>query len=320
MYGYSEGDEERRFIMRIDLGCGNRKLPGCIGIDRFPYDAVDIIHDMNEPLPFEDNSVSYIMASHSLQYVHHLQPVLEEIYRVCKHGAIVCIIAPYAHVTAHMTNPHFKQFFNEHSPRYWTQDPHYYVDQEEYLFRQDTSWSLAEAEQEIRMDFRLLHLEFFYFPIYSAYDPLELSLLRQSQLNVAYQIMYQLVVIKEDISPEGLTYLRQRSWEEPEYVNEQRLSFQNEREIEKIYYTEHLSMLGSQDAESSQSEAKQTTPVEPSSPSSSKPNSISVPNARKPARKPKRIQKNKSVPLLRSKKNPIKKRKTNPKKKPGRSP
>ena len=150
--------------MRIDLGCGNRKMPGCIGIDRIPYDGVDIVHDMNEPMPFEDNSISYIMASHSLQYVHHLQPVLEEIYRVCKHGAIVCIIAPYAHVTAHMTNPHFKQFFNEHSPRYWTEDPYYYVDQDEYLFRQNTSWSLAEAAQELKMDFRLLRLEFFITP------------------------------------------------------------------------------------------------------------------------------------------------------------
>ena len=314
------GTKKEGLFMRVDLGCGNQKLLGYIGVDRFSYDAVDIIHDMNEPLPFEDNSVSHIMASHSLQYVHHLQPVLEEIYRVCKHGAIVCIIAPYAHVTAHMANPHFKQFFNEHSPRYWTQDPHYYVDQEEYLFRQHTSWSLSEAEQEIRMDFRLLHLEFFYFPIYSAYDSLELSLLRQSQLNVAYQIMYQLVVIKEEISPEELTYLKQRSWEEPEYVSEQRLSFQNEREIEKIYYTEHLAMLGSQGAESSHTEAKPTIPVEPPSPSSSTPDSISVPNVRKPARKPKRISKNKAVPLLRSKKNPIKKRKLNPKKKkPGSS-
>lgn len=306
--------------MRIDLGCGNHKFPGCIGIDRIPYDGVDIVHDMNEPLPFEDHSVSYIMASHSLQYVHQLQPVLEDIYRVCKHGALVCIIAPYAHVTAHMANPYFKQCFNEHSPRYWTRDPSYHVDQDEYLFHQHhTTWSLAEAEQEIKMDFRLLHLEFFYFPIYSAYDALELSLLRQSQLNVAYQIMYQLVVVKEDISSEELTYLRQRNWEEPEYVSEQRLSFRNECEMEKIYYTEHLAMLGSQDTESSSSGPEQIAPALPPPSYSSKPKSEIVSNSKKTARKSKRKIKNKSIPLPRSKNSTRNKMKGNSKKKPGRS-
>ncbi|CAH0122671.1 MULTISPECIES: hypothetical protein [unclassified Paenibacillus] len=46
-------------------------------------------------------------------------------------------------------------------------------------------------------------MEFFYFtPFRLGYDQFELSLLRQSQFNVAFQIMYQLVVVKQPMSDE----------------------------------------------------------------------------------------------------------------------
>ncbi|UYO03968.1 hypothetical protein K2F33_30740 [Paenibacillus sp. PSB04] len=38
------------------------------------------------------------MASHSLQYVDDLEAVMDEIYRICRHKAVVCIVASYAHV------------------------------------------------------------------------------------------------------------------------------------------------------------------------------------------------------------------------------
>ena len=40
--------------MKLNLGCGNRKLPGYVNIDW--NDEGDVKFDLNEPLPYEDNS------------------------------------------------------------------------------------------------------------------------------------------------------------------------------------------------------------------------------------------------------------------------
>jgi len=81
-------------VVRANLGCGKKKQPSFIGIDRFPLPGVDIVADMNKGLPLADNSVDYLAASHSLEHVDDLTLTMQEIYRVCKHKALVCIVAP----------------------------------------------------------------------------------------------------------------------------------------------------------------------------------------------------------------------------------
>lgn len=229
--------------MRIDLGSGKHKFRDCIGIDRIDYPDTDIVHDFNQKLPLEDNSVEFVMASHSLQYVDNLQPVMEDIYRVCRHKAIVCIVAPYAHVTSHIVNPQYKQLLNEHTPRYWTKHPTMTLDSDEFLFSPQDSWSLQDEESSLNIDFRVLHMEFFYFPPYrfGGYDQLELALLRQSQLNVAFQIKYQLLVVKEPIGDEEIVELNAASWfEEPDYVSVQRSNVIWKEEDEQPYYLDRM--------------------------------------------------------------------------------
>ncbi len=59
---------------------------------------------------------------------------MDEIYRICRHKAVVCIVASYAHVNPHIVNPHYKQLFNERSPRYWTKHTGMMLDNDEFLF------------------------------------------------------------------------------------------------------------------------------------------------------------------------------------------
>lgn len=231
--------------MRIDLGCGKNKFRGCIGIDKTNYPETDIVCDINRRLPLEDHSVDFVMASNSLQYVDDLGAVMEEIYRICRHRAVVCIIAPYAHVTSHMVNPQYKQLFNEHSPRYWTKHKGMTLDNDDFLFSPNDQWSLQDEDSGIHMDFRVLRMEFFYFPPFrSGYDPFELALLRQSQLNVAFQIMYQLLVVKEPISDNDIFMLKNSIWfEEPDYVKAQRMVNSGENVEEEPFHLEYLSPI-----------------------------------------------------------------------------
>ena len=49
--------------MKLNIGCGNKKIEGFTGIDKFDCAAVDIICDVeNAKLPFDDNTVDEIMS------------------------------------------------------------------------------------------------------------------------------------------------------------------------------------------------------------------------------------------------------------------
>ncbi|WP_433787551.1 class I SAM-dependent methyltransferase [Paenibacillus cellulositrophicus] len=227
--------------MRIDLGSGNHKFRDCIGIDRIAYPETDLVWDYNQRLPFEDDSVEFVMASRSLEYVDNLQAVMQELYRVCRHKAMVCIVAPYAHVGAHIVNPEYKQLFNEHSPRYWTSSPDTIIDEDEFMLSKQNTWPLL-TQGQAAMDFRVLRMEFFYFPVYqTGYDPIELSLLRQSQLNVAHQIMFHLLVVKRPISMEELLLASQTMvFEEPDDVKKLREAAKEKEDGEPLFYMDHM--------------------------------------------------------------------------------
>ena len=78
-------------MIKLDLGCGRAKSPGFIGVDRFALPGVDLVVDLNKRLPFEDDSVDLISASHSLEHIENLMATMSELYRVCKHGAQICV-------------------------------------------------------------------------------------------------------------------------------------------------------------------------------------------------------------------------------------
>jgi SAM-dependent methyltransferase len=83
--------------MKINLGAGDTKLEGYVTLDHDPRSNPD--HTVNlekDTLPFPDNSVDTVVAHHIMEhlgegYFHCLQ----EIYRVCKPGAIIDIRVPH---------------------------------------------------------------------------------------------------------------------------------------------------------------------------------------------------------------------------------
>jgi predicted SAM-dependent methyltransferase len=112
--------------MKVEIGCGGTKNEGFIGIDRFELPGVDIVADINEGLPIEENRVSLLFSSHSLEHFADLPKVMKEIYRVCKHGAQVCIVVPYHETLLNKANPYHLQVFNEHTFRFFSKENNYF--------------------------------------------------------------------------------------------------------------------------------------------------------------------------------------------------
>ena len=83
--------------MKLNIGGGDRRYDGFVNIDYDQNCKPDYCFDMEkERWPFEDNSVDSVIAHHVLEhlgegYFH----VMQELYRVCEHGATIDIVVPH---------------------------------------------------------------------------------------------------------------------------------------------------------------------------------------------------------------------------------
>jgi ubiquinone/menaquinone biosynthesis C-methylase UbiE len=104
--------------MKLNLGCGNKKKDGFIGVDKFPCDAVDVISDLSERLPFESNSVEEIYMDNVIEHILDIPSLLSEISRVCCKGAKVTIYTPHFASHASWRDPthvhHLSYFSMDH--------------------------------------------------------------------------------------------------------------------------------------------------------------------------------------------------------------
>ena len=83
-------------IIKLDLGCGDRKEPGFLGVDHSPLPGVDIVCDLeNYPWDIGSDSVFEIRASHYIEHTKDLKAFMEECYRILVHGGLMTLIAPY---------------------------------------------------------------------------------------------------------------------------------------------------------------------------------------------------------------------------------
>lgn len=82
--------------LKLDLGCGGTKKKGFIGIDAVLGPGVDIKHNIEEGIPFSDNSVNEIYSSHFLEHVQNRKVpfILRECARVLNPKGKITIEVP----------------------------------------------------------------------------------------------------------------------------------------------------------------------------------------------------------------------------------
>jgi predicted SAM-dependent methyltransferase len=116
-------------IIKLDLGCGNNKQKGFIGIDKNKSDQVNIICDLEKKkLPFKDNSVDQIHTRHFLEHTNNPDKIIDEIYRVLKPKGKVIIIVPHWSWYGSYTFMH-KRFFHSRDFNFYDKKhpAHYYT-------------------------------------------------------------------------------------------------------------------------------------------------------------------------------------------------
>lgn len=87
-----------RRSVRLDLGCGNNKQNGYVGVDIFSGREVDVVANLEiPPLPFLTSSVDEVYVSHFLEHTENPNAVIEDIHRIlAPHGRLVIKVPQFS--------------------------------------------------------------------------------------------------------------------------------------------------------------------------------------------------------------------------------
>ncbi|MHC4663732.1 MAG: class I SAM-dependent methyltransferase [Planctomycetota bacterium] len=100
----------------LDIGCGNGKTDGAVGIDMRENPGVDIVWDLNKtPWPLEDNAFDRIVCRHIIEHLDDIAKTMSEIYRTAKEGAIVEIRVPHFSSLNAYRDPTHRHYLSLHS-------------------------------------------------------------------------------------------------------------------------------------------------------------------------------------------------------------
>lgn len=105
--------------LKLDIGCGDaqtRQKDGYIGIDIYDF-GQEIVWDIEDGIPFADNSVSKIYTEHVLEHINDLPKVLNEFHRILKPEGEMHVIVPHVEHKGAYAPTHCR-FFNEFSFEY----------------------------------------------------------------------------------------------------------------------------------------------------------------------------------------------------------
>jgi len=100
----------------LDVGCGQNKFPGAIGIDANPRTQADIIHDLGVfPYPFGDDEFDEIISRHVIEHVPDVLGFVNELHRITKPGGRIKIVTPHYSNPDWATDPTHRNHFNSYS-------------------------------------------------------------------------------------------------------------------------------------------------------------------------------------------------------------
>lgn len=137
----AEKDADTNELLKVDLGGGLYPRKGYLTIDK---EDADIICDLNDGIPLEDNSVGVLNASHLIEHLKDPIKTMREIHRVLAHGGWAFIEVPSTEGNGAWCDPTHVSFWNEDSfPYYTKQSKAQFIRNKDIRFssfRLETNW------------------------------------------------------------------------------------------------------------------------------------------------------------------------------------
>jgi len=128
----------------LDLGCGDNKVEGAVGLDNIALSEVDIVHDLlHFPYPIKANSFDTIYLRHVIEHfnIDKINNIMNECYRILKKDGELYINVPHVFSLAAFTDPTHKQYFTFSSGYFWGKKY-----QKSYYSDINSCWELLNVE------------------------------------------------------------------------------------------------------------------------------------------------------------------------------
>ncbi len=114
-----DGNNQEKDVLH--LGCGKNLIAGAVNVDVRAGVGADVVHDLNQrPWPFPDNRFGAVIATHVIEHLRDTVAVMEEIHRVCRHGASVKIVTPHFSSPNAFTDPTHCHYFGYYSFQFFS--------------------------------------------------------------------------------------------------------------------------------------------------------------------------------------------------------
>lgn len=129
--------------MKLNIGCGRNILKGWVNVDKVALPGVDVVTEtMHHSLPmFDANTVDEFLLSHVIEHIHEPLPLMQELHRLAKPGALATIRTPYGSSDDAWEDPtHVRPYF-PHSFGYFSQPFYWRAD---YGYRGD--WRVVRVQ------------------------------------------------------------------------------------------------------------------------------------------------------------------------------
>ncbi len=108
---------------KLDIACGQNKVPEFFGVDIAGGVGVDLVHDLeNFPWPIPDNSVDEVACNHYIEHTKDLIKFMNELYRILKPGAKAFFRAPYYNSMRAWQDPTHTRAISEATFLYYNKD------------------------------------------------------------------------------------------------------------------------------------------------------------------------------------------------------
>jgi len=96
--------------LKLNLGCGYRKMEGYVNADKYPDSQPDLVMDLEAlPWPFPDNCATHVFMSHVLEHIGQSSGLflrlMQELWRVCAPGGEVVIRVPHPRHDDYLGDP-----------------------------------------------------------------------------------------------------------------------------------------------------------------------------------------------------------------------
>lgn len=180
--------------MKLNLGSGYKQYDGFINIDSDTHCKPDFVVNLGTiPFPFASDSVDEIRAYHILEHIGDgFISLMQEMYRVCCHGALLDIRVPHHFHETFLSDPTHKRPITVEGMRLFSQE----VNRLE-IERHGTSSTLGIMYD---VDFELVDFEFipdmYYDAILPTLTPIAAHRLLRETNNSTLETRIKLMVIK----------------------------------------------------------------------------------------------------------------------------